>query len=61
MGVIPNNFFGDYMQLKRSVLENYINGNFEDLTREDLLSLVQYYELAADTSYTEAGNIIIED
>jgi hypothetical protein len=28
----------------RSVLENYLNGNWEDLDKHDLLTLVLYFE-----------------
>lgn len=45
----------------RSVLENWINGNFSDLTRNDLLSLVKYFEVAADNDYITAEELIEEE
>jgi hypothetical protein len=39
--------------VKRSVLNNWNNGNFDDIDRHDLIQLALYFECFVDRSFTE--------
>jgi len=47
------------MMVYRSELNNWINGNRSDLSRESLIRLIIYFETFVDGSYED--NEIIED